>query len=95
MDIRCRFCGEPIDADEFHSSDNGTWKEWITAFTRYGCPVVDALFDDDSPRAVTTSCKQEAILNDEAMIAIEVATELLGDDIDGLAVTIEDAINGW
>jgi len=90
MDIRCKFCGEPIDTDEFHGAERGTWQEWTAAFRQFGCKAVDAMFDGEEPAAVTQRCSEEPILNDEAMMAVEVFTDLLGDDVDGLASTLED-----
>lgn len=93
MDIRCRFCGEPIDIDEFH---NGTdsWSELIALFKKYGCPVADCAVEgmsaDEVKLEVTERCGHQPCVSEEQLDAINVLTMLNGDDIDGLAANLDD-----
>lgn len=93
MDIRCRFCGEPIDTDEFH---NGTdsYRELTALFRQYGCPVaeraVEGMSADEVKLEVTRPCQHKPCVSGEMLDAINVLTHLNGDDIDGLAANLED-----
>ena len=93
MDIRCRFCGEPIDTDEFH---NGTdsWSELIALFKKYGCPVADRVVEgmsaDEVTLEVTKRCGHKPCVSEQQLDAINVLTMLNGDDIDGLAANLDD-----
>ena len=93
MDIRCRFCGEPIDTDEFH---NGTdsWSELTSLFRKYGCPVADRALEgmsaDEVRLEVTTPCNRRPCVSEDQLQAIQVLTDLNGDDIDGLAANLDD-----
>ena len=90
MDIKCKFCGEPMDTDEFHDAENGTWQEWINAFKSFGCTAVNMMFDGDSPSDVKTRCSSEPCENENTLMGIEILQDMMGDDIDGLAVMTED-----
>lgn len=93
MDIRCRFCGEPIDTYEFH---NGTdsWYELVRLFKQFGCPVaekvVEGMSADEVRLEVTTPCTRKPCVSEDGLLAIQVLTELNGDDIDGLAANLDD-----
>jgi hypothetical protein len=76
MDTRCRNCGEPYEIDYFHdvAEEHGTSFEEVRA--------------DFSRRgcvAVGGKCS-----SNKAHPAIGELTDLLGDDIDGLASMLED-----
>lgn len=90
MDSRCKFCGEPFDLDEFHGHKS-PWEVWVKAFYRYGCGAVDALFDE-LPPSKSTKCSNAPILNEEAMDAVGMIQELLGDDYDGACTMIDDHV---
>lgn len=83
MDVRCRVCGEPTDIDYFHdiAAEQGrTWDEVRGAFSRDGCRALGERHNDTTV----------------ASPLIGLATDLCGDDIDGLAADLEDAeLLGW
>ena len=93
MDILCKHCGEPVDADEFHEAERGTWRAWVAAFQRYGCGAVDALFDGGAP-GDSVKCNAAPVLSPEALEAVELIGEMLGDDIDGAACMMADHVTG-
>ena len=80
MDLPCPQCGEPMDVDEFHDAEQGTYREWVTAFKTYGCAAVDAMFDGDEPSQVKTKCQRESHENSDIY---QTCYELMGDDNDG------------
>jgi len=81
MDIYCPKCGEPWDADEFHyvaEENETTYREELAKFSRIGCQVFDGqpcADPEDRRRA----------------LAMSVALELMGDDVDGIAAMMGDA----
>lgn len=79
MDIRCRKCAEPIDMDELHdiAADMGTTYHHVRdTFAQYGC------------RALGMRCNENA---DSELATISGALfDMLGDDIDGVASTLEE-----
>jgi len=93
MDIRCRFCGEPIDTDEFH---NGTdsWRELINQFKKFGCPVaelaIQGMSADEVKLEVKQRCQHRPCVSEQQLDAINILTHLNGDDIDGLAANLDD-----
>lgn len=93
MDIRCRYCGEPIDTDEFHNG-TGQWAELVALFNRYGCPVaqraVEGMSADEVKLEVTQRCQEKPCVSEANLDAINVLIHLNGDDIDGLAANLED-----
>ena len=89
MDIHCKFCGEPVNTDEFHDQDTGSWQTWISAFKAFGCGAVDAMFDGKLPKE-SVKCTSEPVVDEENLMGIEVLQNMLGDDIDGLAAMSED-----
>lgn len=79
MDIRCRRCGEPWGQDELHDTPDGlSYEEASRLFRTEGCGVVF----DGAPCAEAGT---------ETTEMIGVLTDLLGDDMDGLAADLEDA----
>lgn len=93
MDIRCRFCGEPIDTDEFHNG-TGNWSELVALFKQFGCPVADRVDEgmsaDEVRLEVTKKCGRKPCVSVQQLDAINVLTHLSGDDIDGLAAGLDD-----
>ena len=90
MDIRCKHCGEPWDTDEFH---NGTdsWLELINLFKIHGCPIAEQACDGLSPVEISVkTCKSKPMFDEETMEGLDLIGEMLGDDIDGIAVMTED-----
>lgn len=97
MDIRCRHCGEPIDTHEFHVENpeqNGTWEQWTALFREYGCSVLDAMWSGEpgAHKGKFSKCGSDPILTEQGMEVVEVATELCGDDVDGIASMIDDML---
>lgn len=78
MDVRCKHCGEPWDIDFFHdvAEEQGTTFDVIRKdFYKNGCQALDSSHGDMNYR------------NGEIISALQ---DVLGDDIDALAVEIED-----
>ena len=83
MDVKCRFCTEPIDIDELHSiaeEAGQTFKQVELAFRQKGCTgigythnIIDA----------------ETLGKGKTMGEL---ADLLGDDVDGIAAMIEEDI---
>ena len=80
MDIRCRFCGEPFDAYSLHDAGM-TYARASALWRRYGCGLFDHAWDGRELGA----CKRSG-----ASPVIGMLTDLMGDDIDGLASELED-----
>jgi len=100
MDIYCKRCGEPWDAWGARHSDM-TPEEYQRMMAGKGCPccygmtacdkTVDCL---DCPEYVGHRCranKSQALANRPLRAeAMAVVHEVLGDDIDGIAATLDD-----
>lgn len=78
MDIRCTTCGEPWDIDSLHD---------LVAEDQA------ADFDDAYRLFVMDGCGAFGTSHNatKASPAIQMLTDLLGDDVDGLAAELEDA----
>ena len=80
MDIYCHVCGEPVDIDELHyiaEDEHSTFREVLAQFTAEGCTALNGVCNPfpDTRRATVAA----------------IASELLGDDVDGIAAMMEDA----
>lgn len=79
MDVKCKRCGEPWEIDYFHdvaAEQETTFDQVRKNFYAKGCEAIE----------VGMRCDVEY----ENGSLIAAAQDLLGDDIDGLAATIED-----
>jgi hypothetical protein len=76
MDILCRRCGEPWDNDELHYLA----EENCTTYQEEA-----ARFRREGCGAFGTRCEVDDQAENRGML-----TDLLGDDMDGLAATFED-----
>lgn len=94
-DLYCIHCGEPIDMDEFHDAERGTFREWISAFKVHGCSAVDAMFAGETPDSVLVNCSSSSRVSDETKDKLHILQDLLGDDVDGLSAMSEDMMGGW
>ena len=82
MDIYCKHCGEPWDTDNFHNGTN-SWHRLIKLFREYGCPVAEQAMDGLKPNEISLErCTNTPSVCPEALDAIEVTQDLLGDDVD-------------
>lgn len=77
MDIMCRICGEPTDIDYLHDVAAEQGSTFNQVRKGFSAKGCEALGESHN----TTS----------ASPAIGLLTDLLGDDIDGLAAELEDA----
>ncbi len=88
MDIKCRHCGEPWDIAELHDMLSEAREEVLPfkkareLFYRYGCGAFQ-----NQP---AEKCNNEPIESDATLAGIDALQDLLGDDVDGLASTLED-----
>jgi hypothetical protein len=80
MDIYCRRCGEPLGLDELHDIPGMTFKEAKDAFYSKGCT------------GIGFKCNQTG--NPIRAELSGILMDLLGDDLDGAAVMLEDAEYG-
>lgn len=78
MDIKCPHCGEPWDIDTFHE----VAEEQGTSFS-----VVRKDFYKNGCQALDTSHGDMGYENGSVILALQ---DMLGDDVDALAVMIED-----
>ena len=97
MNIKCRHCGEPWDIAELHDIPATAGKHYDAAndcaapmlsfdaaralFYSLGCGA----FSDDRTKCASAPCESP-----EALAGIDALQDLLGDDVDGLASTLED-----
>ena len=81
-DIRCPFCGEPIDTDEFHYMEPYSWEEAFDLFLEYGCGFVDHAWSG----APLKKCNH----GDDPDELIGVLKQILGSDRDAIIVEMED-----
>ena len=84
MDIRCKYCGEPWDADEVHcqwnpakgnEGDYRPYKEASKRFQAYGCNAWDEA-SHPSP------CSSAAIFSPAQLEGLGIALGMCGDDLD-------------
>ena len=98
MEIKCMHCGEGWDVMSIHdistvnnivggvvTTAGDPWRLKWSAFLRYGCGAFDIKHKRCSKQPVD---KQGAAL-------MSAAVDVLGDDIDGIAVMIEDYEGGY
>lgn len=81
MDIYCSKCGEPWDHDELHeiaSYNDVTYAETARDFRRNGCAALGG------------TCNK--VPNEQVAMMATAASELLGDDMDGIAAVMDDMI---
>jgi hypothetical protein len=76
-DIACPQCGEPWDMDELHDVPGKSFTEAYHDFQVRGCEVFDSSHNSEP--------------NTQRAAVASVLMDLLGDDVDGLAVELEDA----
>lgn len=87
MDIRCKICLEPYALDELHYLENGmTFEQASQAFRERGCSGIDLTHNMGS-RGMTEQEHEQFKARQEIVNAIQ---EMLGDDIDGIASTLDD-----
>jgi len=97
MDILCTRCGEPWDV---YSLTNDMTSEEANRLKRgEGCPCCYGKkpCDEEIPcdicpcyEGLRCTNNKFKVINDEGRLAQTVIAEILGDDIDGLAATLED-----
>lgn len=75
MDIVCHICLEPIDIAEFHYMD-WSYDESMRRFRRDGCEGI--------------GYSHSAYRNPGAGLIVSELSDLLGDDVDGLASLLDD-----
>lgn len=91
MDIYCKHCGNPIDADEFHNGTN-SFMEIYRLFNQYGCPIGEQAIDGLAASEMEVEkCQQEPIASTDFLDAVEALQDLMGDDVDGLISSEDDA----
>ncbi len=98
MDLHCRFCGEPIDADELHDMPGvtsglsgwsqemyaGLYSEAVRQWREFGCNAFS-----DRPRGFKlVPCSRHSLKTDLAIVTA--VYEVLGDDMDAAAAAFED-----
>ena len=101
MDVYCVKCGEPWEIDSLHEevaarADMGhpmaTFNVVRDDFYSLGCAALDTAFG-------SVDCEPQGTLNGDgrlsASAAMGVLTELLGDDIDGVASMMDDYLSGY
>lgn len=87
MDVRCRFCGEPIDTDEFHNGQDD-FSRIYELYRKYGCPIAEQAMDGLASFEMTrTKCTRPPITS--SVDEIGVILDLMGDDVDGAASMLE------
>ncbi len=77
-DVRCSRCGEPWDVDTFHDEADASGESFAEVRARFrasGCVAVGGGRCESTPAGTVAG----------------VLADLLGDDVDGLAATLEDA----
>lgn len=74
MDVRCQHCGEPCDVYHLYHDMEPEYREMFKAGT--GCDACQG--------------RQSERRDDEYMEKVRLLSELMGDDIDGLACMTED-----
>lgn len=88
MDLYCPRCSEPCDSDEFHyvedlnSDVEGALLSWATATGRFrtiGCAALEG--------GTTPTCEKDDSLRSLASATL---MDLMGDDLDGVASTMDD-----
>ncbi len=90
MDIHCKHCGEPWDISELHemADATGDYENLLTfdnaraLFYTHGCGA----FQNHPP----SNCSATSIVSLETLAGIDALQDMLGDDVDGLASTLED-----
>lgn len=83
IDARCRYCGEPMDVDEFHSM-GASFEQAYADFRKYGYGAVDHYWSDkplEPCKGRDPSGKAETA---------GVVMDLLGSDVDGAASLLDD-----
>ena len=80
MDVYCHICGEPWENDTFQDvaeENKLTYADVQHLFRRTGCEVITG----------GMKCKPRETVQGAAMLALY---DVLGDDFDGIASTLED-----
>jgi hypothetical protein len=83
MDIICKHCGEPWDADELHV-DHIPHTSALLLFKRLGCGAFDAIMGT-KPRDECTECSTAPIYPPEHIELLKVASDMSVDDVESLA----------
>ena len=84
MDVYCPKCGEPVEIDTLHEyaeSNEVTFQSVLDSFKKNGCGETFTEWG--------WQCNPSEHGKERAMIASELF-DILGDDIDGIASTIDD-----
>jgi hypothetical protein len=82
VDVYCPVCGEPWDLDTLHEIDAPSYQAKRKRFQREGCGALETAHNEpaDGLRASASAA----------------LFDVLGDDVDGIAATLEDAdAAGW
>jgi hypothetical protein len=87
MDIVCKWCGEPWDADELHV-EHIPHPSAVLLFKRLGCGAFDAIMGQ-KPRDECKQCATAPIYPPEHMELLQVAAEMSGDDVESMAADAE------
>lgn len=94
MDVKCRKCGEPWDMECIHEqiSEENPDEPWKPE-GKYDQKLYDPYYDEMRNRFIKQGCKAfGANCNPSTTANPEwnVAYELMGDDLDGVAALMED-----
>ena len=90
MDVYCHVCGEPTGVDYFHDVADmrgTTFRTVQRDFQARGCV---ALNEDATNNSAPSWCERPEGGRSMVSMASEVLNDLLGDDIDGIASSMED-----
>lgn len=85
MDVYCPKCSEPFDPDEFHGWEGRDYETNRRLFFSQGCEGMGMRCSDSPPQ--TVAGEPDGFTKGEACAAL---AELLGDDVDGIASTMDD-----
>jgi hypothetical protein len=76
MDVLCRHCGEPWELDFIHDTSEVSHEDRKRFYAGKGCPSCNG---DPSMKVDT-----------EGTAAMAALVDVLGDDVDGIAASLED-----
>lgn len=94
MDIKCRICGEPWDMECIHDQISEEYPDepW-RLYGEYNQELYDGYYSDMRKRFIKEGCKAfgaNCNPSTKANPEWQVAYELMGDDLDGVASIMED-----
>lgn len=78
MDVKCRFCGEPLDFTELRDQDNTTATDAWQLFRKHGCGALDFVMFGE-PRSTVRDCNYPPIEPATELDAIRARWEFADD----------------